>query len=422
MPLSQQNHLVDKSITSHLFKRIAEMNKAGEKLINVTEMLEGDFSSHIVLVAPKPSGGLNIFLGDFVGRDLSVVVVAAPVADVFHEMTQKGFGISDIVEEINSKLVTILPDGFSCGACFIEMEKKCNMMAVWNGDLPDILVVDVRASKIINRIESSGLRLGRDPIKKTDLITHYVDISSENKIFVSSGNIGSLINQSTERLDQAQFEACIESSQVSEKIKQSLNDVIAYQHADFTFIEVDPEQIIAKTHASSDAITASLIPATDWNVSYHFSAELLRTLDIAPLIVNSVMHMQGMNEHRQRIYTIVAELCSNALEHGVLNLESKLKTTANGFSEYYQLRSSRLSVLSKGYIDIELSHKKYNDGGKLHIKVTDSGDGFDFAGHARDLIENKALHGRGESLLNQLCSEIRYEGAGNIVHVTYEWS
>lgn len=270
MPLSKQSHLVDKSITSHLFNRISDMNKKGLELIDVTEMVQGNYNSDIALVAPKPSGGLNIFLGDFLGNDLSIFVVAVPVAEVFHEMTQKGFGISDIVEEINAKLLTILPKGFSCAACFIEMEKECNMLAVWNGDMPDIMVVDVPSSKITQRINASGLRLGRSQIKKTELVTQYVDIDAEKKVFVSSGNINSQIDHSGLNIEQSQFEQIVESTQVSEKIRQSLTELIAYQRADFTFIEIDPEQIIAKTHAQIENFATSTIPATNWSVSYNF--------------------------------------------------------------------------------------------------------------------------------------------------------
>ena len=134
------------------------------------------------------------------------------------------------------------------------------------------------------------------------------------------------------------------------------------------------------------------------------------------------MHIQAPYEHRQRIYTVLAELFSNALDHGVLNLQSALKTSANGFAEYYFQRDQLLAELEDGYINISLSHQPSNDGGILTIRVEDSGIGFDYKQHAKDLAENKSLCGRGEGLLKKLCKRYKYSGKGNIITAEYHWT
>jgi hypothetical protein len=52
-------------------------------------------------------------------------------------------------------------------------------------------------------------------------------------------------------------------------------------------------------------------------------------------------------EHRERIYMVLAELFFNALDHGLLKLDSRLKETPQGFGEYYSQRTKRLADLQK---------------------------------------------------------------------------
>lgn len=161
--------------------------------------------------------------------------------------------------------------------------------------------------------------------------------------------------------------------------------------------------------------------ASKWQADFCFSAETLRTLDIVPLLVNVVMQIQAPHKHQQRIYTVLTELCSNALEHGLLKLDSKLKQSANGFAEYYTLRGQRLAELSDNSIKVSLLHQANKEGGQLTIVVEDSGDGFDYQQHVKNLAENEGLCGRGEGLVKQLCSEFHYSGHGNIAHAVYSW-
>lgn len=166
----------------------------------------------------------------------------------------------------------------------------------------------------------------------------------------------------------------------------------------------------------------SSLPTAHWDVDFNFDAATLRTIDIVPLLLDSAMQIQALHEHRQRLHTILAELCSNALEHGLLKLDSTLKQSADGFTEYYELRGQRLAELKDGFINVSLSYCLETEGGKLMIKITDSGDGFDCQHQAKKIGNDMSLYGRGESLLDKLCHEFYYSAAGNIAHAVYRWS
>jgi len=152
------------------------------------------------------------------------------------------------------------------------------------------------------------------------------------------------------------------------------------------------------------------------------SAEILRTVNPLPQIMQMLMDLQGLHEHRERLYTILAELFSNALEHGLLGLDSRLKQTPQGFMAYYMAREQRLAALDRGWIHITLTHTAIDTAGQLTLRIQDSGPGFDYHSSLPALAENLSHGGRGIPLVRALCQELIYSGAGNCVEAVYVWS
>ena len=87
----------------------------------------------LLLVAPKPSGGMNVLLGDFTGHGLSATIGTIPVVEIFHRMSEQDYSISNIITEINRKLKSILPTGLFFCACFLELNSTRDSLTVWNG-------------------------------------------------------------------------------------------------------------------------------------------------------------------------------------------------------------------------------------------------------------------------------------------------
>ena len=125
------------------------------------------------------------------------------------------------------------------------------------------------------------------------------------------------------------------------------------------------------------------------------------------------------------IYTVLAELYSNALEHGVLGLESALKSSAEGFARYYAARAAALEQV-QGWVRFEFAVSDDVNQRQLCITVEDSGRGFDFETYvakvaAQTKSENTGYHGRGVKLLWDLCEEVKFSPPGNKIEVTMSW-
>ncbi|MCY1245024.1 hypothetical protein D9M72_581340 [compost metagenome] len=134
-----------------------------------------------------------------------------------------------------------------------------------------------------------------------------------------------------------------------------------------------------------------------------------------------LLEVHGLRAQSGALYSVLAELYSNALEHGVLGLDSSLKRDASGFARYYQERNTRLDELLDGYVRLHLQVTPTDDGGCLTIHIEDSGKGFDVERVMARPLEDVRLSGRGVSLIRQLGRNARWSDNGRSARVEFIW-
>ena len=121
----------------------------------------------------------------------------------------------------------------------------------------------------------------------------------------------------------------------------------------------------------------------------------LRQADPVPILINYIQETAGLHEHRRPLFTILTELYINALDHGVLQLDSLLKQGEDGFTNYFQQREQRLEALTEGQIRIGLRIHQNNNSGYIVITVEDSGHGFEFKTLSQHVTNETLYSGRG---------------------------
>ena len=191
------------------------------------------------------------------------------------------------------------------------------------------------------------------------------------------------------------------------------------QSDDITLLELSyVEQIEA---AAKEEVSRTLKPAK-WSMRFSLDMQSLRNFDILPYIMQGINGLQSIPGGRSAVHTILAEIYANAVDHGLLKLNSSIKNSPDGYLKFYQEKQTRLENINEGNIQIELSHElKPDGGGKLIIHVVDSGEGFNFEKPNFDLSQNTGYSGRGMGLIAKLCKEVKFLGKGNVVMVLYEW-
>jgi signal transduction histidine kinase len=159
----------------------------------------------------------------------------------------------------------------------------------------------------------------------------------------------------------------------------------------------------------------------DWSASFEFRGETLRRFNPLPFLLQLLLEVEGLRPQGGALYSVLAELYSNALEHGVLGLDSSLKCNAEGFAEYYLQRSDRLAQLREGYVRFHLQLVPESAGGRLTVRVEDSGAGFDGQAILQQQLRVDRLCGRGLALVRQLSERCTWSEDGRGVSVEFSW-
>jgi len=386
------------------------------------------FNGDMLLVEYKPSGGIRVLLGDFTGHGLVAATGALPASTVFYEMTKRGYSLTELVKVVNTRVRKFLPTGMFLAAGVVDLDLESRTVSVWNGGLPDILLFNHNGIK--HRFSSSHLPLGIVDDLEFDDTVEMVYLDDQDKVYVYSDGITEATNVNQEMFGQQRLEKIFSDNEnpnaVFGEIKQAISDFRAgsNQNDDVTLIEIsfDIEKLNRDLDLHSKVEGASA-PAGHWEFTMTLQADVLKTADPLPIVIQAITEIQGLNNRRQQLYTVLAELYSNALEHGLLGLESRLKTTPQGFAEYYQQRQDRLVALKDGSISIYVRHEVRDEGGRLVIRVEDSGPGFDYGRRKNQssLKHNQGHCGRGVPLLDSFCESVTYYGRGNIVEAIYHW-
>ncbi|MBF0475298.1 MAG: ATP-binding protein [Deltaproteobacteria bacterium] len=163
--------------------------------------------------------------------------------------------------------------------------------------------------------------------------------------------------------------------------------------------------------------------SSDWQISVNLTPPRLTNHNIAVVLYEMMgQHEPSLIRHRTDICLILSELYNNALEHGLLGLNSRLKATTEGFYTYYEEFRNRLATLGQGWIRIDVACYCQGKHGKLDIRMEDSGLGFDYRQKIYLIPDGITFCGRGVALVCSLCRELVYHGPGNKVEAVYAWS
>jgi len=138
-----------------------------------------------------------------------------------------------------------------------------------------------------------------------------------------------------------------------------------------------------------------------------------------PILLQVINEVPPLRVHSSRIYTILSEIFSNVLEHGLLKLDSKIKTSADGFHDYYEQRKRALLSLKEGCISFDLSFFDEKEARFLKILMKDSGNGF--VEKPPSDIGTEEYCGRGIPLLRSLCHSVTYLEGGRVCEIVYRW-
>lgn len=395
---------------------------------NIKYTLSPNFSykGELLIAQKKPNNDLCLMLGDFPGHGLQASIGAIAIAEIFYAMIAKGYSLKHLLQEINKRLKAIFPPSIFCRACVVDMDMVARRARIWNAGMPDCYLL--RPGEGI-RVIASGHQFPLGIVTHDHFEAQIQEINLEygDKIYILSDEILKIENSVNGRMTPDKLFSLLKECEnsatffddVQKKLLEYAGNIVEFEKptiAEITLLSIEQKDAEGK-----------LIPQTnrshmqDWQFSLELHPVSLREFDPLPLLLDLMMECPDLHDHRGAIYTILAELYSNALEHGVLKMDSSLKSEKDGFAKYYEVRNKRLQDLAEGYIRFTIKHKPIGQGGEIEIRIEDSGEGFNYQ-HLNTQLKKSVLYsGRGIPLIKHLADEIHFEDKGNRVCVKFRF-
>ncbi|WP_090188528.1 ATP-binding SpoIIE family protein phosphatase [Pseudomonas arsenicoxydans] len=416
--------LNEQRVAKAVFDKVAHSGCLNAPNIRYLQSPYALFNGDLLLAAFTPAGDMHVLLGDFTGHGLPAAVGAMPLAEVFYGMTAKGYGLAETLREMNAKLKRILPVDMFCCATLLCLSFQRRSVEVWNGGMPDGYLHRI-ASGERTPLSARHLPLGVLSPQTFNDSTEVFPMAVGDRVFLLSDGVIDTCDANeqlfgVERLQRV-FAANREPDALFEEIEQALRDFRGEARDDVSMVEIsllEAAQLSPPALVYSDSGQSCPL---DWSVSFEFRADTLKRYNPLPYLLQLLLEVHGLRAQSGALYSVLAELYSNALEHGVLGLDSSLKRDAAGFARYYQQRNERLDELRDGYVRVHLQIAPHGEGGHLIIRVEDSGAGFDVARVMERPVDGGRLSGRGVSLIRQLSRNASWSDNGRSARVEFFW-
>ena len=410
-------------MAEHVIRRLAKNDVLDEAVLRHWTAPATLFSGDLIAAARTPGGILHVMLADGAGHGLAAALCALTVTQPFHRMTQKGYPLSTIVGEMNTKIRELLPVERFVAATMVSVDFKQQLIEIWNGGNPPLVIMGEDGS-LLHSGRSLHLPLGvasGQLFNGEPEIYHYAQpcqiIACSDGFFESAGwppadsGARELVTLLASDPPAARFDA--------------LKAQCAHSHGGATWADDVSMFMVSCAPGEHTApqlrlpVTEQHVSAGEWHFNLRLSGEQLKSVDVVPLLHDLVSRLQGSFAGNPKLFLVLAELVSNAIDHGVLKLDSRVKLQPDGFQRYLQLRQEVLAGLTGANVEVRIAAAAAGTAPKLKIEVKDTGAGFDY-GRVLELAPDPASpFGRGIPLVRRLCEQVEYRGAGNEVEVLF---
>lgn len=412
----------EEAVAKFIYEYLLEQNNQLVNGVSIWLKPSSSFSGDIALARTSPSGDLYFLLADATGHGLSAAITIMPAVSIFNSMVSKGFHIQPIVTELNKKLSRDTPHDRFVAAIMIQVQKDKSEIHVWNGGMPSAYWID--KGEVLQEFKSRHMALGILDDHMFDANVETFHFSGDGYIFACTDGLLEEINPSGEYFSVEKLLAIIKSDPVD--LHGALIDSLREHtgkdsyHDDVSICTLTPSaMILGNSRLLADGILSGHLESGigDFCWSVRLSGKKIYDCEIPPL-TNKFLQYIGVNQQLcQIVFLIVSEMISNAIDHGILELDSCIKKMDDGFSLYFSEREKRLKNLTENDV-VEISIEWINDNfiPRLVVSVRDSGIGYDV--NKLPYSEMDGLSGRGLHLIRSLAQLVEIESPGNFIRAT----
>lgn len=406
-------------VTADLMQRLMRADRLRDEPVHHWLLPAAHFSGDLIAAARSRHGDLYGLLADATGHGLSAAINLIPLTQTFYAMVRKGFRIGVIAEQMNRQLRQYTPPERFVTVTLLLISERERRIDVFNAGNPPVLLLDERGT-VLHRFPSRSVPLGILDDAGMRFHCERVPYTDGLQVVLYSDGLTEACDAAGVAFGAERLEAALAGAAPAMRIAAVQGALrthtgAAPSHDDISLLVFDCVAPPAHRHADDLARRRSH-RRTQWRTSASLSAEQLRRSDPVPMMVEWTRTMGLPAAQRSIFLVVMTELYNNALDHGLLGLDSNLKEQPNGYERYMGERAQRLEHLRRGRIKVFLRHEHRREGNCVRIRIKDSGPGFDPEPwlRAREPDLNR-LSGRGIALVRSLCNRLEYCGAGNDV-------
>ncbi len=417
----------ERRICGFLMERLVRREMLDSPQIKYLLQPASEVSGDLLLACTSRNGDVYVMLADATGHGLPAALTLIPLSQAFYSMAAKGYQLDTIARELNHLHRSYSPSDRFVAATMAKYNSRDSSLEVWNGGLPPALLIGPQG-QVLRSFRSHNLPLGILPSNEFICETETIHIADLNYLLLFSDGLIEAENPGREQFGMSKLQQCVASGAVEQCLDRVQAAVLehlqgATPHDDLSCLLLDCSASLAALQVPNDEalVSASGGLVQSWEFNLCLQADQLRRLDLEPLLID-FCNILGLDLQRQGAFSLILrELLTNALDHGLLGLDSALKDGSEGLERYQLARLERLEGLTRGQIQLDICQVGSLQGNQLSIGVIDSGPGFDWVAQRSSTAEPNRYYGRGLQLVRRLSSSVEICGRGNQITALLCW-
>ncbi len=376
------------------------------------------FNGDLIVVANRPQGGAYVMIADATGHGLPAAISTIPASRAFFTMAAKGLALGEIAIEVNRSLEGFLPVGMMMAASLLEISANGLDVSWWGGGLPDGYLLDTDGT-IISSLTSTHMPLGVLSSKEFEANLVSMRLEPGQQLVFYTDGLTEAANAEREQFGEERLKKALSgaTSAVIPLLLDAVNQFTPATKQDDDLSILSLTFPVCNNDMEIYEVEPSFVSSLAVKSQLYFDKEALQGLSVMAEVRHYLTGILAGGGDLDLISSVLSELFSNAIEHGLLALDSSIKDDEDGFFSYYQLREERLSALDdSAFLSLDV---RYNpDVRQFVFSLKQSGKGFSSSEQVE--LDRGETHGRGVLLVSELCESLHYSEEGTRVTVVYQ--
>lgn len=417
----QEATVYEHAMASQIFERLMSFSLSGVSGVDSYSGSYSLFNGDVTMILPRPLGGLYILIADATGHGLPAAISTIPAVKTFITTAQRGLPVGDIASEVNTHLRNFMPVGTMLAGAVLEVMPDGLTVNMWTGGMPDAYSLD-QYGQVLETHHGRHMALGAQDRASFDATITRLQFREGQRLFLATDGVIEARNQSDKQLSEIGLIRALSGCQGSliEQVKRTLSAFAgdAGVTDDISMLELSfPIACPERLDHTVSLQPYSVVPSC---TQIRFDTELLKKADLIADLRGRVKGIVGESTDLDLICTVISELLNNALDYGILGLESVSKNDVDGFFNYYLSRQEKLDALNGAhYIELELDFQPKVQ--RFILKIAHSGKGFDYERQIRETNHDaESLSGRGITLIKSICEQFSYSDQGRAVEAVFK--